>query len=97
MKADDIIWQYYPIGDKMSKTVIFFNSQLSPWAMDKFYVELRNETNVTNEIDLTLTFFAVENADSSYVYECVCNIYTACAVGDKISKTLFYFHTVDIR
>ena len=78
----------------MSKTVIFFNSQLSPWAMDKFHVELRNETNITNEIDLTLNFLAVENSDSSYVYECVCNIYTACAVGDKISNFPFPLKTL---
>lgn len=52
-----------------------------------------------------LSIYNVSEIDEEYIYECACNIYTACSIGEKISaqarlvvnkKSIFLPHVTNI-
>jgi hypothetical protein len=65
-----------------SKTVIYFNSEINNYE-GKYNVTIYQSDNSTIVSFLTI---AVDYNDSLKTYECVCNIYSACSSGVKITS-----------
>lgn len=82
LQPNDLIWQYYPINHPESKTVVYFNSEINNYD-GKYNVTMSQQDNNTIESYLTI---AIDYEDSFKTYECVCNIYSACSSGERITS-----------
>lgn len=79
--TDDIVWQYFPIGNSTFFKVIYIYGQLVNSFQSKYTVRSYQYTNT--EVITSLTISDVTEKDAKYQYQCACNIYTACASGYK--------------
>ena len=84
LNVDDVVWQYYPIGNNSAATVIYLQNSMKN-GKDKFTVTA-TQTSVYS-IASTLTINKADVSDGYYAYQCICNIYTACASGNKAAAT----------
>jgi hypothetical protein len=82
LQPNDLIWQYYPINHPESKTVVYFNSEINNYE-GKYNVTISQQDNNTIVSYLTI---AINYEDSFKTYECVCNIYSACSSGERITS-----------
>ena len=82
---NDIIWQFYPIASNNTVTVIYFNGGMQNNPNGKYQVNTVPLT--TTSVTSTLTVSSLNTTDATYVYQCVCNIYSACASGNKASAS----------
>lgn len=79
--TDDIVWQYFPIGNSTFFKVIYIYGQLVNAFQTKYTVQSYQASST--EVITSLTIKDVAAADSKFQYQCACNIYTACASGYK--------------
>ena len=81
LDTKDIIWQFYPVNSNTTVTVIYSNDCLKKNLNGKYIVNTfsLNTTSVTS----TLIVRSLNITDTTYVYECVCNVYEACSSGNK--------------
>lgn len=79
--TDDIVWQYYPIGNSTFIKVIYIYGQLVNAFQTKYSVKSYQASSTEVVTSLTISNVAPEDAD--FQYQCSCNIYTACASGYK--------------
>lgn len=79
--TDDIVWQYFPIGNSTFFKVIYIYGQLVNAFQTKYTVQSYQASST--EVITSLTIKDVTAADSKFQYQCACNIYTACASGYK--------------
>lgn len=79
--TNDIVWQYYSLGNSTFVKVIYIYGQIVNGFRRKYSVS--SVQSSPNEIMSSLTLSDLDMNDSYYVYVCACNIYTACASGVK--------------
>ena len=85
LNLEDLVWQITPISNTTSFNVIYLNQKLTSKFINKFNVTARQTSDFA--IQSTLTINKVSLSDGDYSYQCVCNIYTACALGNKAMAT----------
>lgn len=79
--TNDIVWQYYSISNATFVKVIYIYGQIVNGFRRKYSVS--SVQSSPNEIMSALTINDLDFNDALYVYQCACNIYTACASGNK--------------
>lgn len=91
LQLADLVWQIYPQGQPMTTTVIFLTGKqvvfgdLNDVEYDSPKYSVDMEQTSVNSVRSTLTIANLDLTDAGYVYQCACNIYTACAAGRKVS------------
>ena len=79
--TNDIVWQYSPIGNQSINSVIFINGRLINEFQTKYLV--KSYQSSPTQVLTSLTIANVDATDAAFQYQCVCNIYSACATGFK--------------
>ena len=79
--TNDIVWQYSPIGNQSINSVIFINGRLINEFQTKYLV--KSYQSSPTQVLTSLTIANVDATDAAFEYQCVCNIYSACATGYK--------------
>lgn len=83
LSLNDVVWQMYSKSDPESKKVIYFNGVT--FETNRYQVFFSDVTNLS--LSSLLIIRNVTPSDGLFVYECACNVYAACSVGEKI-KTM---------